>query len=101
MIANTLYISSWKSKGVSDETITPPATSGNSLSPLIDYLGNKIRVKFSGSCLKQSKLQYTHRTIVNIYIVYGLGASSSNNNEPTLKLGYLVQLHLHKKILQS
>ena len=93
MIANTLYISSWKSKGVSDETITPPATSGNSLSPLIDYLGNKIRLKFSGSCLKQSKLQYTHRTIVNIYIVYGLGASSSNNNEPTLKLGYLVQLH--------
>ena len=84
MIANTLYISSWKSKGVSDETITPPATSGNSLSPLIDYLGNKIRVKFSGSCLKQSKMQYTHRAIVNIYIAYELCASGSNNNDPIL-----------------
>ena len=52
---------------------------------MIDYLANKIRLKFSGSCLKQPKLQYTHRTIVNIYIVYELGASGSNDNDPTLK----------------
>ena len=37
--ANTKYISSWKSKGLSNENIKPPATSDNSLSPLIDYLG--------------------------------------------------------------
>ena len=56
------------------------------LSPLINYVGNKIRVKFTGSCLKQSnKLTYAHKTKVNIYIVYELGASSSHNNEPTLK----------------
>ena len=43
-------------------------------------------MKFGGSCLKQSnKLTYTHKTIVNIYIVYELGASSSRNNDPTLK----------------
>ena len=59
--------------------------SDNSLTPLIHYVGNKIRLKFSGSCLKQPKLQYTHGTIVNIYIVYELGASGSNNNDPTLK----------------
>ena len=53
---------------------------------LIDCVGNKIRLKFGGSCLKQSnKLTYTHRTIVNIYIVYELDASSSRNNDPTLK----------------
>ena len=63
---NKKYISSWKPKGLSDETIKHLATSGNSLSPLIDYLGNKIRVKFSGGCLKQPKLSYTHGTIVNI-----------------------------------
>ena len=85
MIDYKKYISSWKSKGLSDETIKPPATSDNSLTPLIDYLGNKIRLKFSGSCLKQPKLQYTHGTIVNIYIVYELGASGSNDNDPTLK----------------
>ena len=36
IIANT-YISSWQSKGPSDETINPSARSGNSVTPLIDY----------------------------------------------------------------
>ena len=86
MIANTLYISLWKSKGLSTETIKPPSTSDNSsLTPLIDYLGNKTRLKFNGSCLKQPKMQYTHGAIVNIYIVYELGASGSNDSDPTLK----------------
>ena len=81
VIANTRYISEWKSKGLSEESIKPP-TSDNSFSPLIDYLGNKIRLKFSGGCLKQqNKLTYTHGTIVNIYIVYERGASSSFNND--------------------
>ena len=44
-----------------------------------------MRVKFTGSCLKQPKFTYTHKTIVNIYIVYELGASTSNDNDPTLK----------------
>ena len=50
MVSNIKYISEWKSKGLSDENIKPPSTSDNSLSPLIDYLGNKIR--FNGGCLK-------------------------------------------------
>ena len=52
---------------------------------MIDYRGNKIRVKVTGSCLKQPKISYTHGTIVNIYIVYQLGASNSHSNDPTLK----------------
>ena len=81
---NTDYVLSWKSKGLSDETITPYATSDDSLTPMTDYYGSKIRVKFTGSCLKQSKISYTHGTIVNIYIVYELGTSGSHNNDPTL-----------------
>ena len=88
-------------KGLSAETIKPPSTSDNSLTPLIHYVGNKIRLKFSGSCLKQPKLQYTHGTIVNIYIVYELDAFGSNDNDPILK-NYLVQLlSLKMKILIS
>ena len=75
----------WQSKGLSDETITPPDISDNSLTPLIDYLGNKIRVKFTGNCLKQPNISYNHGTIVNIYIAYDLGAPSSYNHDPTLK----------------
>ena len=31
-----------------------------------------MRVNFTGSCLQQPKVSYTHGTIVNIYIVYEL-----------------------------
>ena len=83
LITNTLSILSWQSKGLSTENIDPPTTS---LSPSINYVGNKIRVKFTGSCLKQSnKLTYTYGKVVNIYIVYELSASSSQSDDPTLK----------------
>ena len=77
-ITNTDYVSSWKSKGSSAESIKPPT-------PELIYYGTKTGVKFSGSCLKQPKISYTHGTIVNIFIVYELGASSSQKNDPTLK----------------
>ena len=85
MIANTDYVSSWKSKGLSAETIKPPTTSDNSLTPIESCYGTKRRVKFTGTCLKQPKISYTQGKVVNIYIVYELGASSSHNNDPTLK----------------
>ena len=85
VITNTNYVSSWKSKGLSDKTMKPPTTSDNILTPESNYYDTKTRVKFTGSCLKQPKFTYTHKTMVNIYIVYELGASTSNNNDPTLK----------------
>ena len=60
----------------------------NSLLPSINYISNtdKIRVKFTVTCLKQlNKLTYTHKKVVNIYIVYELGAPSYSNSDPTLK----------------
>ena len=84
LIANKKYISSWKSKGLSNETLTLYATSDNSLTPWIDYYGSKIRLQFNKSCLKQSNMltyDYGHR--VNLYIAYKLGASSSS--DPTRK----------------
>ena len=62
-MTNGKYISSWKSKGLSDETFTPYATSDNSLTPLIDHYGSKVRVKVTKSCLKQpNKLTYDKDT---------------------------------------
>ena len=85
MITITDYVSSWKSKGLSAESMKPPTTSDNSLTPALNYYRTKTRVKFTGSCLKQQKISYTHGKVVNIYIVYEVGASSSHNNDPTLK----------------
>ena len=65
-ITNTSYILSWKSRGLSNESIKPPATSDNSLTPELSYYDYNIRVKFTGSCLKQSKILYTHKKVVNI-----------------------------------
>ena len=70
---------------MSDESIKPPPTSDNSLTPLIDYYSYNIRVKFNGSILRQPKVSYTHEKIVNIYMVYELTGSSSHSDEPTLK----------------
>ena len=81
-ITDTDYISSLESKGLSNESIKP---SDNSFAPLIAYYDYNITVKFNGSILRQPKVTYTHKKEVNIYIVYQLSTSSSNNNDPTLK----------------
>ena len=84
-IINIDYILSWRSKGLSAERIKPPTTSDNSLTPELNCYRTKTRVKFTRSCLKQSHHIYNHKKVVNIYIVYELGASSSNFSDPTIK----------------
>ena len=87
------YVLSQQSKRLSSESIKTISTSDISLTPTLSYYGTKIKVKFTGSYLKPSKFLYTHGKIVNIYIVYELGASSANVNDPTLKIiVYLAQL---------
>ena len=53
---------------------------------MIDHYGSKVRLKFNKDCLKQpNNLTYDYGHRVNVYIVYELGASSSNVSDPTLK----------------
>ena len=83
---SSYHISSWTSKGLSNESITPPSAANNFLTPSLNYLGTKIRVKFSGSCLKQDKVTYTHGKIVNIYIVYEINKKDNTIiSDPTLE----------------
>ena len=60
---------SWKSKGLSDESINPPSTTDNSLARSLNHVGTKTRLKFDGSCLKQDQITFTHEKTVNICIV--------------------------------
>ena len=57
-IGNTRNISSWESKGLSDEVIKPPSTSDNSLAPTPKYAGKRMYVKFNGSCLKHVQITF-------------------------------------------
>ena len=46
----------------------PPATTDYRVNPKLSYFGTRARVKFNGSYLKQDKITYNHRAIVNMYI---------------------------------
>ena len=85
VITNTEFISAWKSKELSNRSITPPTTSDHRLNPHVNYYGTKIRVKSNGSYLKQDKITYTHKNVASIYIVYELGASNSQSDDLTLE----------------
>ena len=58
---NSAYISEWKSKGLSNEGIKPPKVGNNNLTPQINYYEHHLRVIFSGSCLQQSKIDYSNK----------------------------------------
>ena len=79
------YVSKWKSKGLSNENFKAVSTTDNSLNLTLNYYGPKIRVKFTGDCLEQQKITYNLGKVVNVYIVYSLGASSSNYSNSTIK----------------
>ena len=54
---------------MSDDSIEPLATSDNSLVPSLNYIGVRPRIKFDGQCLKQDKVTFTHKKVVNDYTV--------------------------------
>ena len=55
---------------MSSESIKPPTSSDNSLTPILNYYGTKIKVSFDRTCLRHDKVTFNHRKMVNIYIVY-------------------------------
>ena len=68
---------------MSNDCIKVLYTASNFLGPYLDYLGNKIRIKFSGSCLKEDKVTYNHEKL-NIYIVYEISKNHNISSLPTL-----------------
>ena len=55
-----------------NDKIKAPTTANKSLSPKLKWLNSKIRVEFKGSCLKEDKITFTLRNVVNLFIVYEL-----------------------------
>ena len=85
-IVDSNYILEWRSKVISDKNITPPSASYNFLTPSLNYLGTKRKVRFIGSCLKQEKIRYSQGKTVNIYIVYEINRNeNTTSSDPTLE----------------
>ena len=53
-----------------DESVKNPSAPNNFLDPSLDYFGDKIRVKFSGYCLKQDKIIYNQGKIVHLHCLW-------------------------------
>ena len=84
-VSNGSYIYYWQSKGLSDEKINSIKTHNHRITPKLNYYGTKTRVEFNGSCSKQNNITYIHGKVVNIYLVYELTGSNSDDNDPTKK----------------
>ena len=37
---------------------------------MLNHTNTKLQVKFDGNCLKQEKGTFTHKKVINIYVVY-------------------------------
>ena len=62
----------WKSKELSEENITTPATSDNSFASNLTYSSFQIALNFEENCLKQDTVTFNHRNVVNLFFVYKL-----------------------------
>ena len=89
-----------KSKGLSDESIKPPAVPDNSCSTKLDYFNNpKFQVKFNGSCVTIDK-DFHPNKIINLYFVFEIKLwPFYSGNGFILKNSLLGAVKLKKKIL--
>ena len=74
------YIYFCKSIGLSDERLNSNTESNEKITLEVEF-----KVEFNGSCLKQDKVTYNHKTIVNIYNVYEISKNYSISYYPTLE----------------
>ena len=75
----TTYVSSWESKGLSNEKISSIITSNYNQALSLAYDNIRIKLKFIGALLKQDKITYNHGPILKIYIVYRLSPTITSD----------------------
>ena len=84
-------VSSWKSKGLSNEKIISTATSTDKSATKTIYDNARMKVRFNGDLLRQNQVTYNHGPVVNIYIVYETTPDTKTSNI-ALETVYLMQL---------
>ena len=55
-----------------DESIKPPAMSYNKLASSLNCIGVRPITTFDGYFSKQDKVTFTHKKVVNIYVVFDI-----------------------------
>ena len=76
---NIVYVHYWQSKGISDGKINAPGiSSSNDMAPILEEI--KMRLKSKNDLLRQNKVTYSHGKIVNIYLVYEISSTFTNQS---------------------
>ena len=78
------WITKWKSKGLSNKSLEVVSTSDSTLTPSVNYYEEKVRLRFTGSVLQQRTVTYSHKKVVNLYVVYEMNNFHGTDNFPTL-----------------
>ena len=73
-----------RSKGLSNKNLEVVSSLNNTLSPSVNYYGDKARLRFTGSVLQQKIVTYSHKKVVNLYVVYEIINFHSIDSYPTL-----------------
>ena len=74
---------------MSDERINSFKPTYHSITPRLNYYGNKERLEFNGNCLKQDSVTFNRGKPVKIYIIYEITKSISISYYPTLENCFL------------
>ena len=62
-ILNSNWITKWKSKEISNESLEVVSTTTNTLTPLVNYYGDKVRLRFTESVLQQKTITYSNKKV--------------------------------------
>ena len=81
---NSNWITKRKSKGLSNENLEVVSITSNTLTPSVNYYWDKVRLRFIGSVLHQKTVTYSHKKVVNIYVVYEITNFPNIDSYPTL-----------------
>ena len=77
-------ITKWRSKGLSNESLEVISISDNTLTQSVNYCGDTVRLRFTGSVLQQKTVTYNHKRVVNLYLIYEITSFHDINSYPTL-----------------
>ena len=82
---NSGWIIDWKSKGLSNEILKVGSTTNNTLTPSVNYYGDKVGLRFTGNVLQQKAVTCSHKKVVNNCVVYEIDNFQNVDNYPTLR----------------
>ena len=83
-------------KGLSNNNLEVVSTSNNTLTPSINYYVDKVRLQFTGDVLQQKTVIYSHKKVVNLYVVYEITNFHGVYSYPTLANALLRAVKLTK-----